>query len=168
LTAPKNLTKFASQFNVDAVLFGVANSTDSAQSVQFSLRDLTGKELFKDSYGEPVKLTEYYLPAGAAPSGWPYYFYGLDGVSLPSCCYMPNPQYPEEMRKDRLSGVATLSALVNINGNVEAVRITKSLDKKLDQLSLETIKTWRCKPARDPEGNPVAIRVPFEITFKIY
>ena len=136
--------------------------------MQFSLRDLTGKELFKDSYGEPVKLTEYYLPAAAAPSGWPYYFYGLDGVSLPSCFYMPNPPYPEETRKDRLSGVTTLSALVNINGNVEAVRITKSLDKKLDQLSLETIKTWRCKPARDPESNPVAIRVPFEITFKIY
>ena len=168
MTAPKNLTKFASQFNVDAVLFGVANSTDSAQSVQFSLRDLTGKELFEDSYGEPVKLTEYYLPAGAAPSGWPYYFYGLDGVSLPSCCYMPNPQYPEEMRKDRLSGVATLSALVNINGNVEAVRITKSLDKKLDQLSLETIKTWRCKPSIGPSGKPVPVIVTFEVNFRLY
>jgi len=86
LAAPQNLSMFASQFNVDAVLFGLANSTDWAQSVQFSLRDLTGKELFKDSYTEPSKSTEYYFPAGAAPSGWPYYFHGLDGVSLPSTC----------------------------------------------------------------------------------
>jgi TonB family protein len=168
LTGSQNLTKFASQFSVDAVLFGAVNSTASAQTVQFSLRDLTGKELFKGSYGEPVKLSESYLPAGAAPSGWPYYFVGLDGVSVPSCFYMPNPPYPDEMRKDGVSGVITLSGLVNINGNVEAVRITKSLQKQLDQLSLETIKTWRCKPARDPDGNPVAIRVPFEIKFRLY
>jgi TonB family protein len=163
-----NLAKFASQFNVDVVLFGVANSTDSAQLIQFSLRDLTGKELLKDSYGEPAKLTEYYFPAGAAPSGWPYYFYGVDGVSLPSCSYMPNPPYPEEMRKDRISGVISLSALINIQGNVESVRVTKSVDKKLDQLSLATIKTWRCKPATDADGNRVAIRVPFEIAFKLF
>jgi len=91
LAAPQNLSMFAPQFNVDAVLFGLANSTDWAQSVQFSLPDLTGKELFKDSYTEPSESTEYYFPAGATPSGWPYYFHGLDGVSLPSCFYMPNP-----------------------------------------------------------------------------
>ena len=72
------------------------------------------------------------------------------------------------MRKDHISGVISLSALVTTEGRVESVRVTKSLDKKLDQLSFATIKTWRCKPARDPDGNPVAIRVPFDITFKIY
>jgi outer membrane biosynthesis protein TonB len=40
--------------------------------------------------------------------------------------------------------------------------------EKIDQITLETLKSWRCKPAIDPEGKSVPVRIPFEVTFRIY
>jgi TonB family protein len=168
LTDPAALSKFAAQFQLDAVLFGTAQSTNSDQVVSFSLKDLSGKELYKDSYSEPEKSTIGALPAGAGASGWPFYFMGMDGISTPKCYFMPNPPYPPEMRNARISGIVMVSGLITPEEKVVNARIVKSPDPKFDSNSMNTIGAWRCKPARDSKGEPVPVRVVFEITFDLY
>lgn len=163
---PSNQRTFASQFQVDAILFGVINSTDGSELLKLTLSDLTGRNLFQDSYSEPSNLTEDLFPSGFAPSGWPFYFPGLDGVSLPSCMYMPNPPIPPSLAKQRVSGDVLISGFLNSQGKIESLRLVKSFDSRFNAITLETAKTWRCKPAKDSDGNPVPIRVPFQITFK--
>jgi hypothetical protein len=30
------------------------------------------------------------------------------------------------------------------------------------------MRTWRCKPVTGPNGKPVPVLVPFEVTFRLY
>jgi TonB family protein len=165
LVDASNQRTFASQFEVDAILFGIINSADGSEHLKLTLLDLTGKNLFQDSYTEASNLTENQFPSGIATSGWPFYFPMLDGVSMPSCFYNPNPPIPPSLAKQRLSGNVLLDGLVNSQGKIESLRLIKSFDPRFNAISVETVKTWRCKPARDSDGNPVPIRVPFQLTF---
>jgi TonB family protein len=57
----------------------------------------------------------------------------------------PWPPYPEEARAQRRRGQLYLSIVVNPEGSVSDVRITKPLDELLDKLAVETVRTWRFK-----------------------
>jgi TonB family protein len=165
LADPSNQRTFATQFEVDAILFGVINSTDGSEFLKLTLSDPTGKNLLQDSYSEPSNLTENRFPSGVAPSGWPFYFPMLDGVSLPSCLYTPSPPIPPSLAKQRVSGNVLVSGFLNSQGKIESLRLVESFDSRFNAITVETIKTWRCKPAKDSDGNPVSIRVPFQVTF---
>ena len=169
LTDPATLSKFAAQFQLDAVLFGTAQSTNPDQVVSFSLKDLSGKELYKDSYSEPEKSTIGSLPAGAGASGWPFYFMGMDGSLCTEVLFhAESPLSCPRLRKARISGIVMVSGLITPEEKVVNARIVKSPDPKFDSNSMNTIGTWRCKPARDSKGTPVPVRVVFEITFDLY
>jgi TonB family protein len=171
LAEPSNQRTFASQFEVDAILFGVINSTDGSELLNLTLLDLAGKNLFQDSYGEPSSLTENQFPSGVAPSGWPFYFPMLDGVAMPNCLYTPDPPIPPSLPKQtRVTGnaIVLISGFLNSQGKIESLRLIKSFDSRFNASTVETVKTWRCKPAKDSDGNPVPIRVSFQITFHIY
>ena len=93
---------------------------------------------------------------------------GVDGVSLPpKCAYMPNPPYSEEPRKFQLSGVITVDAVLNAKGRPENVRIVSGLPGGLNELTIATMKDWRCNPALK-DGQPVPTRVQFQVNFRLY
>jgi TonB family protein len=165
LADSSNQRAFASEFEVDAILFGIVNSTDGSELLKLTLVDLAGKNLFQASYSEPSKVTEHQFPAGVAPSGWPFYFPMLDGVSIPSCLYTPNPPTPPPLQKQRVSGNVVISGVLNSQGKIESLRLLDSFDSRFDAISMETVKTWQCKPAKDSDGNPVPVRIPFQLTF---
>jgi len=169
LAAPSNQGAFASQFEVDAILFGVINSTDGSELLKLTLLDLTGKNLFQDSYSELSNVTENQFPSGVAPSGWPLYFPMLDRVSLPSCWYAPNPPFPPSLPKQtRVWGNVLVSGFLDSQGKIKSLRLIKSFDSRFNAITMDTVKTWRCKPGKDSDGNPVPIRVPFQITFHVW
>ena len=100
-------------------------------SLDFVLRNLFGKELFHSHYSEPNDaLTEAKFPATASPSGWPFYFSALDGVSMPKGVYMPNPPYPRNSPGQRRSGVIIVSALVTIDGTINDAESFRVWTKK--------------------------------------
>jgi TonB family protein len=168
LSNPTNLASFVEQFHVDAVLLGTVRSPSSVQGVDLKLIDPSGNQLYVESYSEPAKRTDANFPAGSAPSGWPFFYVGLDGVSQPTCYYAPNPPYTDDLRRDRVSGVVLVSGLITAEGKVSEARISQSVDKRLDKPSLKIISIWRCKPAEDENGDPVPVRIGFEITFKLF
>jgi TonB family protein len=93
---------------------------------------------------------------------------GVNGVGSPTCFYMPNPPYSEEARKAKYSGVVNVEAVITVDGHVTNMRVEKSPGLGLDETTVQTMRTWRCKPAVGPGGRPVATLVQFEVNFRLY
>ena len=90
------------------------------------------------------------------------------GISAPKCEYCPNPQFSDEAVKSHLQGTVVLSAVINVEGRVTSISIVKALGGGLDEKAVETVRTWRLKPAVNVDGKPVATRTPIELVFRLY
>jgi TonB family protein len=77
--------------------------------------------------------------------------------------YQPWPPYPEAARAERRRGQLYLSIVVNPDGSVSDVQITKPLDELLDKSAVETVRTWRFKVS--PGGRPTRFSV--TLSFRI-
>jgi periplasmic protein TonB len=93
---------------------------------------------------------------------------GVNGVGSPTCFYMPNPPYSEEARKAKYSGVVVVQAVVTVDGRVTNPQVMKSPGLGLDETTVTTMRTWRCKAATGPNGRPVPTLVSFEVNFRLY
>jgi hypothetical protein len=104
---------------------------------------------------------------GESINGQRVYRAGGQGVGLPKCFYTPNPPYTDEARKFRMSGTVLLLALVEANGSLKPLRIERGLPFGINDYSSKIMVTWKCSPVL-LDGNPVAVIVPMEITFRLY
>ena len=94
--------------------------------------------------------------------------YSVGGsVSAPVPIYSPDPPYSEEARKAKYSGIVVVSIIVDAQGNVHDVQIVKPLGLGLDEKAVETIRTWRFKPALRNNA-PVAVRMLVEVSFRLF
>jgi len=107
-------------------------------------------------------------PGEGGGTGGGQFHAGVNGVGMPSCFYMPNPPYSEEARKAKYSGIVLVEAVVNLDGHLSNLRLIKSPGLGLDENTLTTLKTWRCKAATGPSGKPVPTIVTFEVNFRLY
>jgi TonB family protein len=107
-------------------------------------------------------------PGEGGGTGGGAFHAGVNGVGMPSCFYMPNPPYSEEARKAKYSGIVLVEAVVELSGQLSRMRLIKSPGLGLDENTLQTLKTWRCKPATGPGGKPVPVIVTFEVNFRLY
>jgi periplasmic protein TonB len=107
-------------------------------------------------------------PGEGGGTGGGAFHAGVNGVGMPSCFYMPNPPYSEEARKAKYSGIVLVEAIVNLDGHLSNLKLIKSPGLGLDENTLTTLKTWRCKAATGPSGKPVATIVTFEVNFRLY
>jgi periplasmic protein TonB len=78
------------------------------------------------------------------------------------------PDYTAEAKKQGIQGVVELSVVVNDDGTVGEVKVTRSLDDKygLDEQAVIAMKKWRFRPGTK-DGKPVAVRVTVEMSFKL-
>jgi periplasmic protein TonB len=107
-------------------------------------------------------------PGSGGGTGGGAFRAGVNGVGSPACFYMPNPPYSEEARKAKYSGIVLVEAVVTIDGRVTSPRVIKSPGLGLDDTTVQTMRTWRCKPATGPSGKPVPTIVSFEVNFRLY
>jgi TonB family protein len=92
---------------------------------------------------------------------------GLNGVSMPSCSYMPNPSYTKEARHAKLEGNVLIEAVIKLDGTLTNMRVIKALGSGLDESALTTLHKWKCKPATGAAGKPVPTLVTFQINFRL-
>jgi TonB family protein len=92
---------------------------------------------------------------------------GVGGVTYPACTFCPDPAYPEEARAKHLEGKVVFSAVIMPDGHAEEITLVKTIDPVLTQNALEAILKWRFKPAHGPDGKPVPVIVPIEVTFRL-
>jgi TonB family protein len=89
------------------------------------------------------------------------------GVSAPIPIYKPEPAYSEEARKAKYQGTVVLWIVVDASGAVTDCRVVKPLGLGLDEKAVETVKTWKFKPALK-NSTPVPVRVMVEVSFRLF
>ena len=91
-----------------------------------------------------------------------------NGVSLPILLTEVRPNYTQEAKDARIQGTVLLECVVESDGRVGEVKVSRSLDAVLglDQEAIGAAKQWRFKPG-EKDGKPVAVRVQIEIRFAL-
>jgi TonB family protein len=94
--------------------------------------------------------------------------YSVGGnVTAPIPIYKPEPPYSEEARKAKYQGTVVLWIIVDAHGNVTDLRVVKPLGLGLDDKAVETVRTWKFKPAMR-NNIPVPVRVGVEVSFRLF
>jgi TonB family protein len=89
-----------------------------------------------------------------------------EGVDSPKCISCPDPKFTPVARAAKFTyGSIILSGVVTTKGEVTSVFVVKGLPFGLTESALTVIRDWKLTPAMK-NGQPVAVRVAFEFTFR--
>jgi TonB family protein len=94
-------------------------------------------------------------------------FHVRNGALAPQVIYAPAPQFSPQARKAKYGGVATVSLIVDAQGNPQNVHMINHLKMGLDEETLAVVTQYKFKPAT-LQGKPVPVEVNIEVNFKIY
>ena len=75
-----------------------------------------------------------------------------------------SPDYPDELRRDGVSGIVVVKCTIDEQGNVVDPTVEKSSNNAFEKPALAALKKWKFKPAKQ-DGAPVAIKVSIPIKF---
>lgn len=84
------------------------------------------------------------------------------GVTPPRVTRQVQPEHPA--KGFRISGTVDINLIVSSLGEPKDPRVTKSLEKDIDQSAVDAVMKWHFEPAKK-DGKPVAVRVTVEIRF---
>lgn len=77
-----------------------------------------------------------------------------------------NPSYPEEAKKEGITGEVLLEAKIGKDGKVIDVTVRQSVHKLLDKAAADAVKQWEyTPPVRD--GKPVEVTATIKVAFKL-
>jgi protein TonB len=88
-------------------------------------------------------------------------------VKAPQLMQKIEPTYPEAARKARMEGVVILEAIITANGNVEDVKVLKSVNPLLDASAVRAVSQWRYRPAT-LNGRAVRVYLTVTVTFNLH
>ncbi len=169
LEKPEVLSRVTLELGTDAILFGTLAMSREEVVLSMTLIDSTGKTLHKSEYREHLPNSfRGFFPATQDSSNDVYYFPGLDGVVNPKCIACPNPSYTDAARRSHSNGSLVVATTVSEVGRPEKMSVLNDPGDGLADQSLRAIQGWKFEPARDPAGHPVAVRLPIEVTFRLY
>jgi periplasmic protein TonB len=91
-----------------------------------------------------------------------------NGVTLPELIKEVKPSYTGDAMRAKVQGMVTMRAVVNPDGSVGSVEITRSLDSHfgLDEEAVRTVKLWRFRPGLRL-GKPVPVQIEIEMSFTL-
>jgi TonB family protein len=89
-----------------------------------------------------------------------------DGVSAPQPIERHNPEYTQEAKTAKVEGTVVLNVEITAEGQVENVKVVKSLRPDLDEQAVKAAKLWKFKPAMK-DGKPVRVQATIEINFRL-
>jgi TonB family protein len=95
----------------------------------------------------PLQLEDGFPPAGKS------------GINMPVCSYCPSSS-------NGPTGLVTLEIIVTKNGRPDRIKVLKSPSPELAAAATRMVQSWRFKPAAGFDGNPIAVIIPIEITFR--
>src|SRR6266496_5874431 len=74
------------------------------------------------------------------------------------------PEYPDELRREGVSGLVMIKCSIDAQGNVSEAEVEKSSNAAFEKPAVAAVKKWKFKPAKQ-DGNPVAVKVSIPIKF---
>ncbi len=96
----------------------------------------------------------------------PVYVASPGKIDPPQALHMPDPEYTDSARRQRVQGKAVMMVVVNEKGFPEVLEITKGLGEGLDLMALTAVSRWTFKPAMK-SGEPVAVVINVEVNFRL-
>jgi protein TonB len=87
-------------------------------------------------------------------------------VSAPSVVFQVEPEYSEEARKAKYSGIVILSVIVDAEGDARDIRVMKSLGMGLDEKATDAVRKWKFRAGRK-DGKPVNVRAQIQVDFRL-
>jgi TonB family protein len=89
-------------------------------------------------------------------------------VVRPRATARPQPVYPAEAQSASVQGIVVMQVVVNVDGAVGDVVVTRSLDTAygLDQAAVDAVKRWRFTPGTK-DGAPVPIEMTITLEFSL-
>ena len=87
-------------------------------------------------------------------------------TSRPQILARPVPGYTEEARRAQVEGSVKLSVVLNANGTISDIRVTRGLGYGLDEKAVEAARELRFVPAQK-DGHTVSVRVFLEFKFAL-
>jgi protein TonB len=111
--------------------------------------------------------------AGVGPGhGWNtgggYPMAGTGGYGQPDCLFCPSPQFSDEAVKAKYQGTVVLMVVILPDGRATDIHVSRGLGLGLDEKAIEAVRSWRFRPAAGPDGKAAAVRMPVEVTFRLY
>ncbi len=88
-------------------------------------------------------------------------------VKAPQLINRVEPSYPEAARKARMEGVVILEAIITASGNVEDVKVLKSVNPLLDAAATRAVQQWKYRPAT-LNGRAVRVYLTVTVTFNLH
>src|ERR1700682_5274654 len=107
-------------------------------------------------------------PGSGGGTGGGVFRAGTGGVGTPICVYCPDPVYSEEARKAKYQGTVVLNVVVTSDGRATNISVIKGPGLGLEEKAMEAVRGWKFKPAVGPNGKPVNVIVPIEVTFRLF
>ena len=75
-------------------------------------------------------------------------------------------KYPEQARKDGITGTVLLQLVVGTDGRVSESKVARPAGHGFDEAALEAARALRFEPATQ-EGTPVAVQINYEVQFQL-
>lgn len=88
------------------------------------------------------------------------------GITLPRVIKEVKPVYPEAVKEERVQGYVQLRTVVEADGTVGEVEVTKALEPRLDEEAVKAARQWLFEPGKK-DGKPVPVEITLEMTFTL-
>ena len=88
-------------------------------------------------------------------------------VPLPKLVKQVNPKYPEEAKKEKVSGEVVLEIKIDKTGKVSDAKVLKAADDRLAKAAVEAVRQWEYEPVTISPGKPVKVIATVTISFKL-
>jgi TonB family protein len=88
------------------------------------------------------------------------------GVSAPQVTYQIDPEYTDEARRAKFSGICIVGLIVDTSGVPRNVHVVRPIGKGLDEKAVEAVRQYTFKPAMY-QGHPVPVELNIEVSFRI-
>lgn len=88
------------------------------------------------------------------------------GISSPVLTREVKPIYPQDAKDEGVKGVVELEGVVEKDGSIDQIRVTRNVDARLDEAAIKALSQWQFKPGTK-DGEAVRVRVNVELTFTL-
>jgi TonB family protein len=162
---------YAQKIGADLVVTGSYATFKDGLGVSLIVTKRKQEKLVASSNGKLVLTSELKdllsSPLKFSPPPDGIYQAGFGGVGMSKCRKCPDPKFPEDERSKGIKGQVILHAVVGADGLVSHVEVLKSPSASFTEAAIAAVQKWRLEPALGPDGKPVAVRLPVQVSFRL-
>jgi Gram-negative bacterial TonB protein C-terminal len=86
----------------------------------------------------------------------------------PTCLECPNPIYSDAATIAKVQGTVKLDVEIDAAGFPVQIALIQRLRCGLTSKAIDAVAQWKFSPAVGPDGKPLVVVVPVEVTFRLY